>query len=257
MNTPIDHNSPPIAEAGRIIDPMPLGPQGPRRSPFNAASEWAKVGGADLIPAATNLFLTSPFKDAYRPGATRLIYVAGCPGLAELAKQIAMPCYSVSTTSPDRLAARIEEKRRDQYGAWRQIDGVWTWRPGFDEWFPSQLHPCGQKSPNSPVRADVRGILVRLPEGMSELEFDKAFDAYTRLGALDVWARTPLGQQHCVARGVDPHGLELATQYPGWAFSPALEICGFSIYRGVDRLVAIAEQIVASHLELSWTPIGR
>ena len=233
---------------------MPVGPQGPRHSPFNRAVPWPQVGGPDLVVSATNLFLTPEFQDVYRPGLTRLIYVGATPGLADRAKELAMPVYNISTTSPDRLAARIEEKRRDQYGAWRWIDGNWAWRPGFDGWFPSQIHPCGQRSPDSPVQAGVRGITVRLPDGMTPKEFDDEFDAMTKHGALDAWSETEAGRQYCIARGIDPDSLKMATLYPGWTYKPAYEICGFSIFKGTDRLIAISEQIIAKKLGLEWTP---
>ena len=163
-----------------------------------------------------------------------------------------MPLYKPGTAAPNRVGARMAENNRDQYAAYRQIDGVWVKANGYDGWFASHLHPTELPSPESPVTVEARSIRVVLPATMTPEEFDEAFDAFVRLGALDRWAATEAAQAHCRARGFDPDEMQFATQYPGWTFAPAREICAMTIFEGVDRLAAICEQLIARHLGLEW-----
>lgn len=200
----------------------------------------------------TEAFLSAEFQSAYRPGAKRAIYAAGCPGLAARAKAANVSQYKIGLTSLWRLQARIEELRRDCYGAWILQDGVWRKREGFHTWFASQLRPTLVASPRSPVTVQVRHIEVDLPESMTVEQFDAEFDRALEPGAIDLWATTEAAQRHCASRGIDPQELQSATRYPGLKLAPAREIYAFSIFSGTDRLVAIAEQIIARFLGVEW-----
>ena len=57
-------------------------------------------------------------------------------------------------------------------------------------------------------------------------------------------------RRHCAFLGIEPSELQRFTAYPGWRLSPAQEICGFSIFSGADRLVALAERIILDHFGL-------
>jgi hypothetical protein len=203
-----------------------------RRETFDRALEWPKAGGADLVTGPTDLFLSEEFKEAYRPGGKRAIYAAGCIGLATLAKAANVPVYKIGVTSPERLSARIEELRRDFYGAWINENGNWRKREGFGDWFASQLHPKQLPSPESPVRAGVRSITVTLPDGMTIEQFDTEFERQLDPCALDLWATTDAGIKHCSSRGIDPRLLQAGTRYPGLKLAPAREIYMFTIFSG-------------------------
>ena len=226
-----------------------------RKSP-HLPTKWPKIGGEDLVVSPTNVFLSEEYSELFRPsGERRLIYAGGSPGAATLARAVAVPLYKISTTGADRLADRFWEINRDAWGAWvRDDDDEWTRDPGYTRWFPSHLYPSLAPSPNSPVTIGSRALTVDLPEGLTAQAFDEAFDASVRLGAADVWSMTPERRRHCEARGVSPGLLRRFTSYPGWRRSPCVELCGFSIYSGADRLVALSEQIVVKHLGLTWTP---
>jgi hypothetical protein len=85
---------------------------------------------------------------------------------------------------------------------------------------------------------------------MTSKKFDFAFDALTRKGTIELWAMSEDARRHCAFLGIEPSVLQPFTAYPGWRLSPAQEICGFSIFSGADRLVALAEHIIPVHFHL-------
>ena len=153
-----------------------------------------------------------------------------------------------------RLPARIAELKKDLYACEWFKGGQYIADPdGFDDWFPSHLQINVPPAVNSPVRADPRAISVQLPDTMSSREFDRAFDAEVRKGALDLWVRSREGQRHCAALGVDPAIAQRFTPYPFGAAarrSPVTEIVSFRKHCDPDRLVAIAERVILQHMGL-------
>lgn len=217
-------------------------------------TDWPRVGGREFQPQRTDLFLSEAFRDLWRPGETREIYAGACDALCRIARQLHLPAYKVSTCGKGRVWQRMRELRFDRYGAAYHHDGSYVVdNLGWDDWFPSQLHPRLPTSPNSPVRRDLRAIVVLLPDSMTPSMFDKAFDAEARKGALDAWLMTQAGRDHCAAIGFDFALAQRFTCYAGGSstrLSPAAEICGFSIWGGADRLSALAETIILRHLRL-------
>ena len=220
-------------------------------------TRWPKVGGPDLDTRMTGVFATAEFTRAYQPGETRIIYAAGCPALGALSRRISVPNYKVSTCAEDGLSRRMSELRRDEVGAYVYRGGEYVHEEGWVEWFPSHLYPLLGSSPDSPVVAEERAIVVRLPIGMTATVFDSAFDAQVRLGAMDLWAMTEVGMNHCRFLNVDPNDLQRFTAYPRWRIMPVQEIVGFSIFSSVDRLIRIAEQIIVKAVGLEWTALNR
>ncbi|MGO8737600.1 hypothetical protein [Rhodoblastus sp.] len=248
--------SSPIDGARNNAPPMRTLPRFERQS-RHYPTAWPKIGGAGLQTGPTNVFLSEEFRDRFKPGEKRRAYAGACPGLAVVSHSIALPNYKISTCGFDRLQQRFFELNRDGYAAWRYVNGVLVRQDGFNAWFPTHLYPTVRPSPNSPVVADARSILITLPDSLSAKMFDEKFDALTRLGAIDAWSMTEDGRQHCAALGVDSDELRRHTVYPGWVTSPAWELCGFSTYSGADRLIAICEQILADHIGVAWTPALR
>lgn len=219
-------------------------------------SDWPRPGGRDFAPAPTDLFQSEAYRDRYSPsGETRAIYAGACDGLGHLARALQIPLYKVSTTSSARVADRMKELRLDRYGAvWRKGKTYVADEQGWDSWFPSHMFARSLPSKNSPVRCDIRAILVDLPVGLKPEDFDRSFDAEVAKGAIDRWLLTEEGRNHAAALGVDPAIGQRLTAIAGGdtpKLSPATEIAVFCTkYSGPDRLIAIAETIVLKHLGL-------
>jgi hypothetical protein len=135
----------PAAELPAILSPKPR----PRYFP----SDWPKIGGRDDLPEVSDLFVSSAYRDQYRPGQRREIYAAASDGLARLASRLRMPLYKVSTCGPGRLAERMKELGRDRYASeWFREGEYVVEQSGFDKWFPSHLFVTKLPAPNSPVK---------------------------------------------------------------------------------------------------------
>ena len=222
-------------------------------------TDWPKVGGRNFIPTQTSIFETPTFRDVWRPGEAREIYAGACEGLQRLGKRLKLPIYKVSTTSGGGVWTRARQLRIDHYGAvWHDgVQYVVDASGGWDSWFPSQLYPRMRPSAGSPVAVAERGILVRLPDTLDPLDFDRSFDAETHKAALNAWVMTEAGRNHCAHINVEPRSYQRFTNYPGATLgkmSPAEEICCFSNRSGADRLIAIAEAVILRHLGLAPTP---
>jgi hypothetical protein len=217
-------------------------------------TDWPRIGGRDFDPEPTDLFETDEFRRLWTPGPDRRgCYAAGCGGLLNLSRILKMPIYKVSTTGADRVWDRNKESRRDRHGALWHNGQTYVGDAGWDDWFPSHLHPQRFPSPASPVIVQTRAIIVPLPDGMDPKKFDELFDAETRKGALNTWVMTQEGRDHCGFLGVDPAIGQRFSPYRGAdqsRISPANEICGFSINSGADRIIAIAEKIILEAIGL-------
>jgi hypothetical protein len=231
--------------------PLPPEDAGKRRQ---LTTDWPVIAGRDFDPQPTDLFETEEFRRAWNPGPDRrACYAAGCEGLRKLNRILRIPIYKCSTTSADRVWDRSNESRRDRYGALWHNGQAYVEDAGWDDWYPSHLHPKRFPSPASPVIVQKRAIIVPLPNGMDPKKFDELFDAETRKGALNNWVMTQEGRNHCAFLGADPAIGQRLSPYRSAdqsRISPANEICGFSIHSGADRIVAIAENILLEALGL-------
>ena len=114
------------------------------------------------------------------------------------------------------------------------------------------LSPLEGPAPNSPVAVERRSLVVKVPRFLDKDQFDEAFDDLVGRGALWPWLGSKDGRRLCRLRGVDPYRGYRATVSDSPA-EIAREICVVRIghrSRDVDRLIAIAEHVVAKSLGL-------
>ena len=217
-------------------------------------SIWPRVGGLGRLEPTADRFACDAYRNAYRPGLARQIYVGACFGLRRLSATLQVPLQKVSTCSAGRLMERMKEVSVDEYASEYSKDGRYVAdRDGFRNWYPAHLHTSVRPAVNSPVSASARALTVTLPDTMSAAEFDLAFDAEVRKASIADWVATPEGRRHCAARGVDPALACRATPYPYGdvtRHSHALEIIVFRTRDDVDRLINLAERIVLKKLGL-------
>jgi len=226
----------------------------PKASPLYVPTNWPRVGGRENLPSTAELLGSAAFRDRYRPGEEREIYVAACSGLARLSTLFRLPTYKISTCGAGRLPERIKELRRDGYGAeWRSNGQYVVDDKGFNDWFPSHIYLNFPTAENSPVAIRPRALTVRLPITMSATDFDIAFDREVRKAAIDLWVATPEGAAHCAWLGVDPAIAQRSTAYPHGAGArdcPCTEIAILRIREESDRLVKIAERVILQHVAM-------
>lgn len=263
MPTPPDDTTPntnlpavPTADAPPPpADPLPPDGRSPRRR-FPVPPP--KIGGPDFSPHRTDAFLSEAWRDQFRPGAARVVYAAGCPGLARLCTLLAFPIYKVSTTSPHALWRRVDGVNLDGYGDVVFRDGRYVRERAGWVYFPSQIWPRQPASPGSPVEIRPRCLAIPLPDTLTPEAFDAAFNAEVARASLDVWAMSQAGRDHCATLGVNVAVAQRMTAYDGGArplLVRAREIVPFCIYTQADRLVALCEAVILAHLGIPRTKL--
>lgn len=217
-------------------------------------SDWPQIGGRRFRSPSPEIFLSQEYRDKYRPGRWRSSYIASCDGLEKLSARYSVPAVKASTCDDGSLAGRLREIRAEEYGSIYLIDGHevrdsdfrrwWTFRP------PTNLAP----SPNSPVVVHKECLSVCMPDGMTDKQFDYAFDELVRLGSLADWLQSDAGDVHCGKIGADPTSGCRYTLRPYDRASQreqAKEIVVFRKRMDFVRLVAIIERVILEYLQLS------
>jgi hypothetical protein len=244
--------------ARRVALPTPMleAPPAPSpdRRPRYLPTDWPRVGGRARLPASGDLFLSQAYCDVYEAGEGREIYVGACIGLAQLASQLRMPLFKVSSCGLGRLGQRMRELGRDRYGSeWNRNGEYVVERQGFEAWFPSHIYTDNLPAPNSPVAIGPRALTVKLPRTMAPELFDAAFDAEVRKAAIDAWVMRDEGRRHCAFLDLDPAIFQRSTAYSYGSSArgcPAKEIVVLRIHEDTDQLVTIVEQVILRHLGL-------
>ncbi len=223
---------------------------------------WPHVGGEGLQVRQNTLFQSEAFRDQWRDsGDRRAIYVAACHGARDLSRALGYPVYKVSTTSAGGVWRRVHEMRCDAYGAvWHQGGEPTEDISGWHTWFLSQIRLGYRRpSPGAPIEVDARTIVVSLPDTLSASDFDERFDRAVMSACLEDWILSEAGQAYCTLMDLDPQRFRRFTVYPGGGtgrLSPAREICCFSVFDDVDRLLEIAERILLAHYGLLPSETG-
>lgn len=209
-----------------------------------------RIGGHDFVAPPRTLFSNARVSYEYY---LRHVYLAACAGQRDLGRDLRLSLAKPGCCDWQYLKKRMRQLSAEGYAAGRRVPGGWSRpEPGWDEWWAMYLEPALGPSPNSPVSLEYRSLVVKVPLFVKKRQFDHAFDDLVRRGALWPWLGTPEGRRLCDKRGVDP--------FRGWrgtvSDSPpeeAREICVVRIGHAshdVDRLIAIAEHVVAKSLGL-------
>ncbi len=212
---------------------------------------WPQIGGHDFVAPPRTLFSTTA-RASYEH-YLRHIYLAACPGQRDLSRDLRVSLAKPGCCNWLYLKERMRQLSAEGYAAARRLRGGWSRpEPGWDDWWAMYLEPSEGPSPNSPVSVERRSLVVKVPRFVKAKQFDDAFDDLVRRGALRPWLDTPEGRKLCKKRGVDPYRGYRATVSDSPP-EPAREICVVRIghaSRDVDRLIAIAEYVVAKSLGL-------
>ncbi len=212
---------------------------------------WAQIGGDDFAPIPRDLLrqiwlLNYSYYE-------RLVYVSACPGQRDLSWELGLPIARIGCCAPDRLNSRMVELSDQGYAAACRRDGGWSppeagWKP----WSLVYLEPNQSPQPNGPVSVERHCLRVRVPATLAPREFDAAIDFALGHGSLHLWLDSPAGREYCRLIDVDPNrGCRATPSYNPPA--PARELYVFRIghrSKDVDRLIAIAEAVIAKALGL-------
>jgi hypothetical protein len=208
-------------------------------------TDWPRLVAA-RIPRVSYAFESEKFRDLYRAGEPRLVYVGACPGLRRIAMQLHVPVFKIGSCAEWGLANRILQLRETAYAsAWFDTDR-YVVDDDFADWFPlaikTRLVPCAQ----SPVTIVGTAFRVAVPESMSGEAFEEKVRAVMAPAQLFKWLETPDALRHCESFGVDAAIGRRSTPYYRAALrlSPASEVYAFRAQSDFDRLFCALESIV-------------
>ena len=246
-------------EAAMAAIPAPLAPQPlPLAHPAwttrqYAPTDWARLIPRDQEPEASTLFDGDAFKKGFRAGSSVEIYFGAGEGYKRVSQTLCMPFYKVGATKLYGIKERFRGYKAEKYGSFWCDNGKYVQDRDFDDQFASYIRTDMTLSPNSPVRATDKSIIVTLPLGMSQLDFEKAFRAAIAHCAVHTFLQSDDGLRHCRLINVDPQvGLRM-TAYghgAGRRMSPADEIYTIRPNRDGNALLTVVERIILRHLGL-------
>lgn len=219
-------------------------------------TQWPVIGGDDLIIETADILSSKAYATQYQPGITRDIYIAGCPGLKDLKKQISIPIFKVGECGEGRIADRIKQQSKDQYGSYYKIDGDWAVQEeGYDEYSALQIYLPENLHKMSPVRALTRGLTVTLPNGMSRQQFSLGFQKRLASCSWHEWRNTPDAIAHFDRKNINQDIIDRYTDYGTGAQSDITQTTEFYCIRNENaqdckRLIAIIENVILGHMRL-------
>lgn len=251
----VDHGLP---GAAKVTLPSALALDAPLDDDARARREhlptdFPRIGGRDMKQTHTAAFTSPRWRDAFRPGERREIFVGYCIGQKSLSFKLRRSCYHVGVDGPGQAWRRIQAMKGRRYGAGsyvgdRYVEDDRNW----SEWFLGRMSDEVLTSPASPVTVTERGMVVRLPDTLDPALFDSLVVDEILKGSLARWLRTTEGRGHCAMLGVDPAIGHRFTSPPPGAGSdpePVEDIVMCAQCNAQARLIHIAEQIVLAHIE--------
>ncbi|MFI3905545.1 hypothetical protein [Ochrobactrum sp. S1502_03] len=219
-------------------------------------TQWPVIGGEDLILDTNAILSSAAFSANFEAGIIRDIYIAGCPGLKHLKGQLSIPIFKVGECAQDRIADRIKQQSKDQYGSYYKINGDWPVQDeGYDEYSALQIYIPETLHENSPVRALTRGLRVTLPKGMSRQQFSNRFQRKLSSCSWIEWRKTEDAIAHFERKNINPDIIDRYTDYgtgEKYDISQATELYCIRNENAQDckRLIAVIENVILEHMGL-------
>lgn len=221
------------------------------------ATEWPLVGGKDLVIDTDDILNSKAFSQAYKPGIKRDIYIAGCPGLMALKKQLGIPVFKIGECGEGRIADRIRQQSKDQYGSHYKMDGDWPVQDnGYDKYSALQIYlPKSHLNENSPIKLLSRGLTVTLPEGMSRAQFSYRFQKKLASCSWIEWRKTDEAIDHFERNAIDQDITDRYTDYGTAQTSDLTQATELYCIRNeveddCKRLVAVIENVILEQMGL-------
>lgn len=199
------------------------------------------------------MFDSQEFKEVYQPGEIVEIYFGAGEGYKRVSRTLCIPYYKIGLTALYGITDRFRTHKADRHTSFWCDGGRYVEDLDFADQFPSFIRTEMSLSLASPVRATRNSIVVTLPHGMSQLDFEQDLREAIEHCAVHRFLQTDDGLRHCRLINVDPQvGLRM-TAYghgAGRRMSPADEIYTIRPSRDGDAMLAIAERIILRRLGL-------
>lgn len=219
-------------------------------------TQWPIIGGDELVLDTADLLNSKIYKEAYKPGIKRDIYIAGCSGLSELKKRLSIPIFKIGECGEGRITDRIKQQSKDQYGSYYKINGDWAEQEeGYDDYSALQFYLPDNLHALSPVSPSTRGLTVTLPQGMSRQQFTRGFQMRLASCSWLEWRKTDDAIAHFERKNIDQDIIDRYTDYGTGGRSEITQATELYCIRNQDvkdcsRLTAVIENVILAHMGL-------
>ncbi len=216
-------------------------------------TDWPRPLPRGEEPSASNVFDTRGFQARYQPGCAVEIYFGAGEAYKRVSQTLCLPFYKIGVTGLYGLKQRFRQHKTEKHGSFWCDNGKYVEDDDFADQFPSYIKTEMRLSPNSPVRATSKSLVVTLPRAMSQLDFEGEFRKALAHCAVHTFLQSDDGLRHCRLINVDP---QVGIRMTGYGFgagrrmSPADEIYTIRPHRDGDALLTIVERIILRHLKL-------
>ncbi|MCA0424095.1 MAG: hypothetical protein LCH61_12375 [Proteobacteria bacterium] len=217
-------------------------------------TQWPVVGGRGTPLVPFTGWETPEIAGCFENGTRIAVGVLSCPGLFNLARELQIPIFKISTTRDETVgfAQRLKALNADAYGSHRRDSDAWCKDEGFDQWELSALPQDLGLEPSSPVTATPRALSVVLPDGLAPREFDERLNRALANVRLADWATSADGRGHCAALGLDPARFDRFTAYSLGGAEPRLsrarEIFIYKPRLQTARLAMVIERVLLASI---------
>lgn len=217
-------------------------------------TQWPVIGGEDLILDTADILNSKAFSAKFVPGIKRHIYIAGCDGFRDIKRQLSIPIFKVGECGEGRIADRMKQQSKDQYGSYYKIDGDGPVKEkGYNNYSALQICLPEMLHEQSPVRALTRGLSVTLPHDMSRQQFTRGFQKRLASCSWLVWRNTEDAIDHFERNNINQDITDRYTDYGvGGGITQATELYCIRNENQDDckRLIAIIENVILAHMGL-------
>ncbi|WP_421565892.1 hypothetical protein [Ochrobactrum sp. EDr1-4] len=208
-------------------------------------TQWPVIGGDDLILDTADILSSKAFAEKFSPG------------LKDLKKQLSIPIFKIGECGEGRIADRIKQQSKDQYGSYYQIDGDWPVQDeGYDEYSALQIYSPETLHENSPVRALTRGLSFTLPQGMRRQQFSADFQKRLASCSWLKWRNTEDAIAHFERKNINQDIIDRYTDYGVGGRTDMTQAVELYCIRNENpddckRLIAIIKNVILAHMGLN------
>ena len=238
--------SPSIADVIALLDRMPAGERDSvlaacssrtaaedtsyMPTPFDAAhppAGWRSILDVPPISVLAPIFASPYWMKLFERGTEIQAYSATCSGLKQLGIALGLTTPKFGTCALGKEEKRVHDLGLQQYGAVRRDGNAYIHENGFSSYEHLDRLKIATQPAGCPVRNGSYGLIVAMPLGWKQKQYDLRLNLALRPFRLTTFADSMEGRAICAARGVP---VERLVRYYG---------CGRTALQGADEILVV------------------
>ncbi len=199
-------------------------------TPFDAAhppAGWRSILDVPPISVLAPIFASPYWMQRFERGTEIQAYSATCAGLKQLSLDLGRKIAKLGTCEVGRLEGRLQGLGRQAYGSVRRDGHAYVREAGFCSYGHMDRLKVATQPPGCPVRNSAFGLVLTMPRGWRQRQYDLRLNLALRPFRLTTFADSTEGLATCKARGVSSERL---LRYYG---------CGREALQGADELLVV------------------